>query len=86
MRLRRSVYNDRGQGEASLLKLSLYDGESSPIAGIGRVVIPAYVHNVKMMIGDTVFNSGVALADSGEVSRPLLHGVDGSCFSGVLRF
>jgi len=59
------------KGDASLLKLSLYDGEYSPIAGIGRVMMPAYVHDVKMRIGEAVFSVSVAFADSDEVPRLL---------------
>ena len=59
------------KGDASLLELSLYDGEYRPILGIGRVMLPAYVHDVKMRIGETVFDVGVAFADSDEVPRLL---------------
>lgn len=59
------------KGDASLLEISLYDGEYRPILGIGRVMLPAYVHDVKMRIGETVFGVGVAFADSDEVPRLL---------------
>ena len=47
------------KGDASLLKLNLYEGEYSPIAGIGRVMMLAYIHNVRMRIGDTVMGKRV---------------------------
>jgi len=59
------------RGDASLLKLSLYDGEYRPIMGIGRVMMLAYVHDVKMRIGETVFDVNIAFADSDEVPRLL---------------
>jgi len=59
------------RGDASLLKLSLYDGEYHPIVGIGRVMMPAYVHDVKMRVGETVFDVSIAFADSDEVPRLL---------------
>ena len=59
------------KGDASLLKLNLYEGEYSPIAGIGRVMLPAYIHNVKMRIGETLMNASIAFADSDEVPRLL---------------
>ena len=59
------------KGDASLLKLNLYEGVYSPIVGIGKVMMPAYIHNVKMRIGETVMNTGVAFADSDEVPRLL---------------
>ena len=55
------VYIDSGadmslfrKNDAELLGLSLTQGEYHPIIGIGRILIPAYVHTVKMRIGDTV--------------------------------
>ncbi len=57
------------RGDASLLGLSLYDGEFSPIMGIGRVMMPAYIHVVKMRIGDVAFDARAAFADSDEVPR-----------------
>ena len=59
------------RGDASLLKLRLHDGEYSPIMGIGRVMMPAYLHVVKMRIGDVVFDVRAAFADSDEVPRLL---------------
>jgi len=59
------------KGDASLLKLNLYEGEYSPIVGIGRVMMPAYIHNVKMRIGETLLNVNIAFADSDEVPRLL---------------
>ncbi len=54
-----------------MLKLRLYDGEYSPIMGVGRVMLPAYLHVVKMRIGDVVFDVRAAFADSDEVPRLL---------------
>lgn len=59
------------KGDASLLKVSLYDGEYRPIMGVGRVLMPAYVHDVKMRIGETVLDVSAAFADSDEVPRLL---------------
>jgi hypothetical protein len=59
------------KGDASLLKLNLYEGEYRPIMGIGMVMLPAYTHNVKMRIGEMVMNASIAFADSNEVPRLL---------------
>ena len=59
------------KGDASLLKLNLYEGEYSPIVGIGKVMMPTYIHNVKMRIGETLLNASIAFADSNEVPRLL---------------
>jgi len=59
------------KGDVSLLGLDLYDGEYSPIVGIGKVMMPAYIHNVKMRIGEEVMNVSIAFADSNEVPRLL---------------
>jgi hypothetical protein len=39
--------------------------------GVGRVLIPAYIHAVKIRIGDTEIDVEVAFADSDEVPRLL---------------
>lgn len=57
------------KGDAESLGLSLTQGEYHPIAGVGRVLIPAYVHAVKMKIGDSVLDVKAAFADSDEVPR-----------------
>jgi hypothetical protein len=59
------------KGDASLLGLNLYEGEYSPIVGIGKVMLPAYIHTVRMRIGETVLNVSIAFADSDEVPRLL---------------
>lgn len=59
------------KADASLLKLDFYEGEYNPVVGIGRVLMPAYIHNVKMRIGETVFNVEAAFVDSDEVPRLL---------------
>ena len=59
------------KGDASLLKMKLYEGDYSPIVGIGKVMMPAYIHNVKMRIGETLLNASIAFADSNEVPRLL---------------
>jgi hypothetical protein len=51
--------------------VSLYDGEYRPIMGIGKVMMPAYVHDVKMRIGNTLLDVSVSFADSDEVPRLL---------------
>lgn len=59
------------KSDASLLKLNLYQGNYSPIIGIGKVMMPAYIHNVKMRIGETIIKVNIAFADSDEVPRLL---------------
>lgn len=59
------------KSDASLLNLNLYEGEYSPIVGIGRVMMPAYIHNVKVRIGETLLNVNIAFVDSDEVPRLL---------------
>jgi len=59
------------KGDASLLKLNLYEGEYSPIMGIGRVMMPAYIHNARMRIGEELLDVSIAFADSDEVPRLL---------------
>lgn len=72
------VYIDSGadislftKGDSYILGLNLYEGEYRPIIGIGKVLIPAYIHKVKMKIGDTVLNINSSFADSDEVPRLL---------------
>ena len=72
------VYIDSGadislftKGDSNILELNLYEGEYRPIIGIGKILIPAYIHKVKMKIGDTVLNVDVSFADSDEVPRLL---------------
>jgi len=38
------------RGDSRLLGLDLYEGEYRPIVGIGKILIPAYVHNVEVRI------------------------------------
>jgi hypothetical protein len=57
--------------DTELLGLSLYQGEYRPIVGIGKLLIPAYIHNVKMKIEETSLNVKAAFADSDEVPRLL---------------
>jgi len=57
------------KSDATLLKLNLYQGEHSPIAGIGKIMLPAYIHKVKTKIGQTTINANIAFADSDEVPR-----------------
>jgi hypothetical protein len=72
------VYIDSGadmslfrRGDAEVLGLSLNKGEYRPIASVGRMLIPAYVHAIKMRIGDTDLEVKAAFADSDEVPRLL---------------
>jgi len=72
------VYIDSGadislftKGDSKILELNLYEGEYRPIIGIGKILIPAYIHKVKMKIGDTVLNADISFADSDEVPRIL---------------
>ncbi len=72
------VYVDSGadislfrRTDAELLGLGFTQGEYRPIIGVGRTLIPAYVHTIKMKIGDTSLDAKVAFADSDEVPRLL---------------
>ncbi len=72
------VYIDSGadislfrRNDAALLDLDLTQGEYYPIIGVGRVLIPSYVHTVKMKIGDTALDVKAGFADSDEVPRLL---------------
>ena len=57
--------------DAKLLGLNLYKGEYRPIIGIGKTLIPAYTHKVKMKIEETTLNVHTSFADSDEVPRLL---------------
>jgi len=59
------------RGDSRLLGLDLYEGEYRPIVGIGKILIPAYMHNVEVRIGETIFKANIAFADSDEVPRLL---------------
>lgn len=59
------------KSDAKILELELYQGEYRPIVGIGEIMIPAYVHKVKMKIGDTILNVNISFAESDEVPRLL---------------
>ena len=72
------AYVDRGadvslftRDDAELLGLKLKEGQYKPIIGIGRTLIPTYMHVVKMRIGDSELDVTVAFADSDEVPRLL---------------
>lgn len=72
------VYVDSGadmslfrKNDAELLGLKLTDGEYHPIIGIGRVLVPAYLHKIRMRIGETELDVKTAFADSDEVPRLL---------------
>jgi hypothetical protein len=72
------VYIDSGadmslftKTDAKLLGLNLYKGEYRPIIGIGKTLIPAYTHKVKMKIEETTLNVHTSFADSDEVPRLL---------------
>ena len=73
------VYIDSGadislftKTDAKLLGIDLYKGEYRPIIGIGKTLIPAYTHKVKMRIEETTLNIKTSFADSDEIPR--LHG------------
>ena len=59
------------RNDSELLGLSLTQGEYHPIIGIGRIIIPAYMHTIKMRIGDIALDVKTAFADSDEVPRLL---------------
>lgn len=72
------VYIDSGadislftKTDAKLLGLSLYKGKHRPIIGIGKTLIPAYIHLTRIRIGDTTLKANVSFADSDEVPRLL---------------
>jgi hypothetical protein len=72
------VYIDSGadvslftKTDAKLLGLDLYKGEYRPIIGIGKTLIPAYTHKIKMKIEETSLNVNASFADSDEVPRLL---------------
>jgi hypothetical protein len=72
------VYIDSGadmslftRTDAKLLGLDLYKGEYRPIIGVGKTLIPAYTHRIKMKIEETTLNVSTSFADSDEVPRLL---------------
>jgi hypothetical protein len=72
------VYIDSGadmslltKTDAKLLGLDLYKGEYRPIIGVGKTLIPAYTHRIKMKIEETTLNVNTSFADSDEVPRLL---------------
>jgi len=72
------VYVDSGadmslftKTDAKLLGLDLYKGEYRPIIGIGKTLIPAYTHKIKMKIEETTLDVNTSFADSDEVPRLL---------------
>ena len=72
------VYIDSGadmslftKTDAKLLGLDLYKGEYRPIIGIGKTLIPAYTHKIRMKIEETTLNVSTSFADSDEVPRLL---------------
>lgn len=72
------VYIDSGadislftKSDAKILELNLYQGEYRPIVGIGKILIPAYTHKIKMKIEETIINVNASFADSDEVPRLL---------------
>ena len=72
------VYVDSGadlslfrKSDAKLIGLDLYKGEYRPMMGIGKTLLPAYTHKVKIKIEETSLDVLVAFADSDEVPRLL---------------
>lgn len=57
------------RSDAELLNLELREGEYRPIMGIGKVMLPTYIHKAHMKIGDLQFDANVAFANSDEVPR-----------------
>ena len=57
------------RSDAELLNLELLEGEYRPIMGIGKFMLPAYIHMVCMKVGDLQFDANVAFANSDEVPR-----------------
>lgn len=59
------------RSDCGLLGLELREGTYRPVLGIGRIEIPAYVHEVPVKIGREEFDAKIAFADSNEVPRVL---------------
>jgi hypothetical protein len=59
------------KGDSKILKLNLYEGKYRPIIGIGKLLIPAYIHKIRIRIGDIALNIHSSFADSDEVPRLL---------------
>ena len=59
------------RSDCGLLGIKLREGAYRPVLGIGRVEIPAYVHEIPVKIGDEEFDARVAFADFNEVPRVL---------------
>jgi hypothetical protein len=57
--------------DAELLGLNLRTGEYHPMMGIGKTLVPAYKHKIKLRIEDTVLEAFASFADSDEVPRLL---------------
>lgn len=57
------------RSDAELLNLELGEGQYRPIMGIGKVMLPTYIHKARMKIGDLQFDANVAFANSDEVPR-----------------
>jgi len=72
------VYVDSGadfslfrKSDAKLIGLDLHKGDYHPMMGIGKTLIPAYTHKIKMKIEETNLDVSVSFADSDEVPRLL---------------
>jgi hypothetical protein len=57
------------KGDAELLGINIYEGELWRLTGIGRAIIPAYLHEVRVKIGTLKFPARIAFADLNEVPR-----------------
>jgi hypothetical protein len=57
------------KGDAELLGIDMYEGELWRLTGIGRTIIPAYMHEVRVKIGTLEFPARVAFADLNEGAR-----------------
>jgi Aspartyl protease len=57
--------------DCELLGLKLKEGNYKAIIGVGRTLIPAYMHAIKIRIGESELDVKVAFADSDEVPRLL---------------
>lgn len=52
-----------------MLCLDIYRREYRPIVSIGKILIPAYMHNVEARIGETIIKASIAFVDSDEAPR-----------------
>jgi len=50
------------RGDAELLGINIYEGELWRLTGIGRAIIPAYLHEVRVKNGTLEFPARITFA------------------------